>query len=323
MRAIYLEQGQPARAANLPGPAGGDGDVLVKVEYSSLNYKDALAILARAPIVRRWPMVAGIDFAGVVEESGDERFNPGDKVLANGHGLGEQHWGGLAEWVRVPANWLQKVPEPFSTRDAMCAGTAGYAAALAVGALVQHGLKPDSGAILVTGASGGLGGFAVMLLASLGYTVEAATGRLEEESYLRGLGASTLVPRQELHAPHKPLSKARWAGVVDSAGGITLANACSAVKHRGAVAACGNAGGMDLPMTVAPFILRGVTLYGVDSNQAPMSEREAAWTMLARHIAPLKLHVIARAIGLQDSLKAAQDLLEGRVRGRLAVNVRV
>lgn len=322
MRAIYLEQGQTARVDNVANPAGADGNVSVRVEYSTLNYKDALAIMARAPIVRSWPMVAGIDFAGVVEESGDARFKPGDRVLANGHGLGEEHWGGLAERVRVPADWLQMVPEPFSTRDVMCAGTAGYTAALAVGALVRHGVKPDSGEILVTGASGGLGGFAVMLLASMGYAVAAATGRLEEESYLRGLGASTVVPRPELNAPHKPLGRARWAGVVDSVGGLVLANACAAVKPRGAAAACGNAGGMELPVTVAPFILRGVALYGIDSNHAPSSERQAAWTLLARHVAPLRMHVLAREIGLAETIRAAGELLEARVRGRIVVDVR-
>lgn len=323
MRAIYLEQGTQAKVADLPSPPGADGNILVRIEYSTLNFKDALAIMARAPIVRKWPMVAGIDFAGVVEESGDQRFRTGDRVLANGHGLGEEHWGGLAEWVRVPADWLQKLPEPFSTRDAMCAGTAGYTAALAVGSLIRHGLTPNSGEILVTGASGGLGSFAVMLLASMGYTVAAATGRTGGEPYLRGLGASSVVPRQELSAPHKPLTKARWAGAVDSVGGLVLANVCAAVNHRGAVAACGNAGGMDLPVTVAPFILRGVTLYGIDSNHAPMPEREAAWTLLARHISPLRMHVVAREIGLEEAIKTAPDLLDGQVRGRIVVNVRL
>ena len=322
MRAIYLEQGQAARIENVSSPSGGDGNVLVRVEYSTLNYKDALAITGRAPIVRKWPMVAGIDLAGVVEESGDGRFAPGDRVLANGHGLGEEHWGGLAEQARVPGEWLQRVPEPFSTRDAMCAGTAGYAAALAVGALVKHGVKAADGEVLVTGASGGLGGFAVMLLASLGYTVAAATGRLEEESYLRGLGASSLVGREELNAPHKALAKARWGGVVDSVGGLVLANACAAVRSRGAVAACGNAGGMELPVTVAPFILRGVTLYGIDSNHAPLAEREEAWLLLARHVAPLRMHVVTKEIGLSGVIRMAEELLGGRVRGRVVVDVR-
>ncbi len=322
MRAIYLEKGQAARVENVPSPSGSGGDVLVRIEYSTLNYKDALAITGRAPIVRNWPMVAGIDFAGVVEESGDARFKPGDRVLANGHGLGEEHWGGLASQARVPGEWLQPVPEPFTTRDVMCAGTAGYTAALAVGALVKHGVKAADGEVLVTGASGGLGGFAVMLLSSMGYTVAAATGRLEEESYLRGLGASSVVGREELNAPHKALAKARWAGVVDSVGGLVLANACAAVRSRGAVAACGNAGGMELPVTVAPFILRGVTLYGIDSNHAPSTEREAAWPLLARHIAPLRLHVVSQEIGLGGTIRMADELLGGRVRGRVVVDVR-
>ncbi len=322
MRAIYLEQGQAARVENVPSPAGADGNVLVRVEYSTLNYKDALAITGRAPVVRKYPMVVGIDFAGVVEESGDGRFAPGDRVLANGHGLGEEHWGGLAEQARVPGEWLQRVPEPFSNRDAMCAGTAGYTAALAVGALTRHGVKPADGEVLVTGASGGLGGFAVMLLASMGYTVAAATGRLEEESYLRGLGAAGIVGRDELNAPHKALAVTRWAGVVDSVGGLVLANACAAVRNRGAVAACGNAGGMELPVTVAPFILRGLTLYGIDSNHAPQPERDAAWALLSRHIAPLRMHVVAREIGLGGVIRMADELLGGRVRGRVVVDVR-
>ena len=322
MRAIYLEKGQAARVENVSSPSGSGGDVLVRIEYSTLNYKDALAITGRAPIVRNWPMVAGIDFAGAVEESGDARFKPGDRVLANGHGLGEEHWGGLAAQARVPGEWLQLVPEPFTTRDAMCAGTAGYTAALAVGALVKHGVKASDGEVLVTGASGGFGGFAVMLLSSMGYTVAAATGRLEEESYLRGLGASSIVGREELNAPHKALARARWAGVVDGVGGLVLANACAAVRSRGAVAACGNAGGMELPVTVAPFILRGVTLYGIDSNHAPSTEREAAWNLLARHIAPLRLHVVSQEIGLGGVVRMADELLGGQVRGRVVVDVR-
>ncbi|MBA3976054.1 MAG: alcohol dehydrogenase [Candidatus Solibacter sp.] len=323
MRAIYLEQGEPASLAEVTAPAASGGDVLVRIEYSSLNYKDALAITGKAPIVRKYPMVAGIDFAGAVDESGDARFQPGDRVLANGHGLGEDHWGGLASHVRVPADWLQAVPDPFSTRDAMCAGTAGYTAALAVQALIKHGLKRDAGPILVTGASGGVGGFAVMLLSALGFDVAASTGRAEETSYLKSLGASAIVPRDELSAPHKPLAKARWAGVIDSAGGIILANAVAAVTPRGAVASCGNAGGMDFPVTVAPFILRGVTLHGIDSNHAPMSERETAWGLLAAHIPPLRMHVMAREIGLAGVISAAGELLAGHIRGRIVVDVRL
>jgi acrylyl-CoA reductase (NADPH) len=322
MRAIYLEQGKPASLAEVTAPPASDGDVLVRIEYSSLNYKDALAITGKAPIVRKFPMVAGIDFAGVVEESGDPRFRPGHRALANGHGLGEDHWGGLASHARVPASWLQPVPEPFSTRDAMCAGTAGYTAALAVQALIHHGVKRDAGPVLVTGASGGLGGFAVMLLSALGFNAVASTGRTEEESYLKNLGASAIVPRDELAGPHKPLAKARWAGVIDTVGGIILANACAAVTPRGAVASCGNAAGMDLPLTVAPFILRGIALCGIDSNHAPTTEREAAWKMLATSIPPLRMYVMAREIGLGDVISAAPDLLAGRIRGRIVVDVR-
>jgi acrylyl-CoA reductase (NADPH) len=323
MRAIYLEQGKPASLAEVTAPAASDGDVLVRVEYSSLNYKDALALTASAPIVRRFPMVAGIDFAGVVEQSADPRFRPGDRVLANGHGLGEDHWGGLASLARVPAAWLQPVPEPFSTRDAMCAGTAGYTAALATAALLRHGLNPSSGEILVTGASGGLGGFAVMLLSSLGFQVAASTGRAAEENYLKSLGAASIVPREELSAPHKPLAKGRWAGVIDSTGSLILANAIASVTPRGAVAACGNAAGMDLPATVAPFILRGVTLCGIDSNHAPASERETAWGLLAAHIPPLRMNVLAREIPLAGVLDAAPQLLAGLIRGRIVVDVRL
>lgn len=322
MRAIYLEQGKPAALAEISGPAASDGDVLVRIEYSSLNYKDALAITGKAPIVRKFPMVVGIDFAGVVEESADPRFPPGHRVLANGHGLGEDHWGGLASHVRVPASWLQPVPEPFSTRDAMCAGTAGYTAALATAALLRHGLNPSSGEILVTGASGGLGGFAVMLLSALGFNVAASTGRTEEDSYLRNLGASAIVAREQLSVPHRPLAKGRWAGVIDTVGGIILANACAAVTPRGAVAACGNAGGMDFPVTVAPFILRGVALYGIDSNHAPMDHRQTAWNLLATHIPPLRMNVVAREIPLAAVLTAAPDLLAGHIRGRIVVDVR-
>jgi acrylyl-CoA reductase (NADPH) len=322
MRAIYLEQDKPAAVANIPAPAASGGDVLVRIEYSTLNYKDALAITGKAPIVRKFPMVAGIDFAGLVEHSAAPRFQPGHRVLANGHGLGEDHWGGLASHVRVPADWLQVVPEPFSTRDAMCAGTAGYTAALAVRALLKHGLRPTGGDILVTGASGGVGGFAVMLLSALGFKVAASTGRTQEESYLKSLGAASIVPREDLSAPHKPLAKSRWAGVIDTVGGLILANAIASVAHRGAVASCGNAAGMDLPLTVAPFILRGVALYGIDSNHAPMDEREASWGLLSTHIPPLRMHVIAREIGLGDAIPAAPDMLAGLIRGRIVVDVR-
>jgi acrylyl-CoA reductase (NADPH) len=272
-------------------------------------------------VVRKFPLHAGIDFAGVVEASSDVRFKPGDRVLLNGWGVGETHSGGLAQKARVKADWLLPIPAALSARQVMAIGTAGYTAMLCVLALEKHGLSPDSGDILVTGASGGVGSVAVALLARLGYRVVASTGRLQESDYLKSLGAADVISRDELSAPGKPLAKERWAGVVDSVGSHTLANACAGTRYGGAVAACGLAQGMDFPGSVAPFILRGVTLYGIDSVMAPLARRQEAWARLAGDLDLAKLDAITREIGLADALQAGADILAGKVRGRLVVNV--
>jgi acrylyl-CoA reductase (NADPH) len=324
-RALLVEKtdaGTATRATTLEEAQLPDGDVTVAVEYSTLNYKDALAITGKGPVVRKFPMVPGIDLAGTVEASGTPEWKVGDRVVLNGCGAGELHWGGLAERARVPGAWLVPLPPAFTTRQAAAIGTAGYTAMLCVLALERHGLTPADGEVLVTGASGGVGGVAVALLSRLGFTVVASTGRLAEAGYLRGLGAAEVVDRAALAGPGKPLQKERWAGVVDSAGSHTLANACAQVKYRGAVAACGLAQGMDLPTSVAPFILRGVTLYGIDSVQAPRALRREAWTRLARDLDPARLESMVRTIPLEAAIAGAADLLAGAVRGRLVVDVR-
>jgi acrylyl-CoA reductase (NADPH) len=323
-KALLVEQTegrQTARVAELSPEQLPAGDVTVRVTCSTLNYKDGLAITGRSPVVRRFPMVPGIDLAGVVEASAHAAWKPGDRVLLNGWGVGESHWGGLAQLARVSGDWLQAIPSPLTERQAMAIGTAGYTAALCVLALERHGVKPADGEILVTGASGGVGSVAIPLLAKRGYRVVASSGRPELAPYLESLGASGIVPRAELAAPGKPLGKERWAGVVDAVGSQTLANACATTRYRGAVAACGLAGGMDFPVTVAPFILRGVTLYGIDSVRAPRAEREQAWARLASDLEPAKLDAITGEIALADALGAAEEILAGRVRGRLVVDV--
>ncbi|MBA4264957.1 MAG: hypothetical protein C0453_07745 [Comamonadaceae bacterium] len=301
------------------------GDVTVAVECSTINYKDGLAITGRSPVVRNFPMVPGIDFAGTVTSSQHPRWVAGDRVLLNGFGVGETHWGGLAQQARVKGDWLVALPKAFSARDAMAIGTAGYTAMLCVQALQRHwatnGVAPGSGEVLVTGASGGVGSVAITLLAQLGHTVVASTGRPEEAAYLKGLGATEVIERGPLGEPGKPLQKERWIGVVDSVGSHTLANACASTRYGGAVAACGLAQGMDLPASVAPFILRGVTLYGIDSVMAPMARREAAWNQLATQLSRKKLAAFTQEIGLDDAIDAASDILAGKVRGRLVVNV--
>lgn len=299
-----------------------EGDVTVDVRYSSLNYKDALAITGKSPVVRRFPMVPGIDFAGTVLSSDSAEFKPGQAVVLNGWGVGETHWGGLAERARVKSDWLIPLPDAFSPRQAMAIGTAGYTAMLCVLALERHGIVPESGEIVVTGASGGVGGIAVSLLAKLGYTVCAVTGRPQEEEYLRRLGASSILDRQTLAAPGKPLAKERWAGAVDTVGSTVLANVCAAMRYRGVVAACGLAGGMDFPSSVAPFILRGVTLAGVDSVMCPKPDRIAAWNRLATDLDVSKLDLATRDVGLSEVLPQASALLDGKIRGRLIVDVR-
>ncbi len=298
-----------------------DGDVTVRVSYSGLNYKDALAITGKAPVVRRFPMVPGIDLAGVVEHSDSPSYAPGDRVLVNGWGIGETHWGGLAQRARVSADWLVPVPDAISERQAMSIGTAGYTAMLSLMTLESHGLTTDSGDVLVTGANGGVGGFAIALLACGGYSVVASTGRPAEADYLRRLGAMTIIDRTELSEPGRPLGKERWAAAIDSVGSHTLANACAGTKAGGAVAACGNAQGMDLPATVAPFILRGVRLLGINSVTQPHDKRVAAWNRLAAELDLDLLPAMSREVGLSEALSVADDLLDGRVRGRIVVDV--
>lgn len=298
-----------------------EGDVTVKVEWSTLNYKDGLAITGKSPVVRRFPMVPGIDFAGTVSDSSNPAWKVGDKVILNGWGVGETHCGGLAEVARVKGEWLVALPLSFTARQAMAIGTAGYTAMLCVIALEKHGIKPANGEILVTGANGGVGSVAIALLAKLGYTVVASTGRLAESDYLKTLGATSVIDRNELSAPGKPIGKERWAGVVDAVGSHTLANACATTKYRGAVAACGLAGGMDFPSTVMPFILRGVTLYGIDSVMAPLAVRQEAWQRLGKDLDPAKLDAMTGSIGLSEAIPYASALLAGEVRGRLAVDV--
>jgi acrylyl-CoA reductase (NADPH) len=297
------------------------GEVTVRVDYSTINYKDGLAITGKAPVVRSFPLHAGIDFAGVVEASADPRFQPGDRVVLNGWGVGETHSGGLAQKARVKADWLVPLPEGLTTRQAMAIGTAGYTAMLSVLALERHGLQPGAGDVLVTGANGGVGSIAITLLAGLGHRVVASTGRLAEAEHLKALGAAEVIDRAELSAPGKPLAKERWAAVVDAVGSHTLANACASTRYGGAVTACGLAQGMDFPASVAPFILRGITLYGIDSVMAPASVRMPAWTRLARDLDLARLDTLTREIGLADAVQGASDILAGRVRGRLVVDV--
>jgi acrylyl-CoA reductase (NADPH) len=301
---------------NLP-----EGDVTVRVDYSTLNYKDGLAITGKSPVVRKFPLVAGIDFAGTVEHSSHAMWQAGDKVVLNGWGVGEMHSGGLAQRARVKGDWLVALPASLSTRQAMAIGTAGYTAMLCVMALEHHGLKPANGDILVTGANGGVGGVAIALLSKLGYRVVASTGRMNEADTLKQLGAAEVVDRAELSAPGKPMAKERWAGVVDSVGSHTLVNACAGTRYGGAVAACGLAQGMDFPASVAPFILRGITLYGIDSVMAPLAKRKLAWQRLAQDLDLAKLDSLVREIPLAGALDAAAEILAGRVRGRLVVNV--
>ena len=297
------------------------GDVLVHVSHSTLNYKDGLAITGKAPVVRSFPMVPGIDFAGTVLESGDERYRVGDAVLLNGWGVGETHWGGLAQKARVKADWLVPLPAGMTASQAMAIGTAGYTAMLCVMALQQHGITPEQGPVLVTGANGGVGTIAIALLARLGFTVHASTGRLNEAAHLQALGAAEVIDRATLSAPGKPLQKERWAAAVDSVGSHTLANVCASLKYGGAVAACGLAQGMDLPASVAPFILRGVALLGVDSVMAPYARRAKAWERLARELPPEVLASNTETIALADAPAVAARLLQGQVRGRVVVDV--
>jgi len=298
-----------------------EGDVTVRVSYSTMNYKDALAITGTSPIVRSYPMVPGVDFAGIVEQSSAPEYRVGDKVVLNGWGVGEKHWGGLAELAQVPGEWLVPLQEPFTMRQAMGLGTAGYTAMLCILALEKQGLLPGRGPVLVTGAAGGVGSVAVAILAKLGYEVAAMTGREQEADFLRSLGAKEIVSRSAYSDPGKPLTKERWAGAIDVAGGHVLANVCAAMQYRGVVAACGLAAGMAFPATVAPFILRGVTLVGVDSVMAPKSDRLEAWRRLATDLDVTKLETLINEVPLEDVITEAPRLLAGQIRGRIVVPV--
>jgi len=312
----YAAALQPIDDSELP-----EGDVTVRVAWSTLNYKDALAITGKSPVVRKFPMVPGIDFAGTVSHSTSAQWNVGDRVILNGWGVGEGHWGGLAQVARVKADWLIALPDALELRQAMEIGTAGYTAMLCVMALERHGIQPGDGDILVTGANGGVGSVAVALLSRLGYRVVASTGRAQEAEFLQSIGAAQVVDRAELSAPGKPLAKERWAGVVDAVGSHTLANACASTRYGGAVAACGLAAGMDFPASVAPFILRGITLYGIDSVMASRARRLEAWQRLAKDLDLGVLARITHAVGLADVVALAPQLLAGTVRGRVVVDV--
>jgi acrylyl-CoA reductase (NADPH) len=303
------------------GQLPADGDVTVRIDYSTLNYKDGLAITGKAPVVRTWPMVPGIDGAGEVIASSHPNWKAGDEFILNGWGVGESHWGCLSQRAKLKGDWLIPRPPGMSARTAMAIGTAGYTAMLSVMALQEQGVDKNSGEILVTGASGGVGSVAIAILAGLGYTVVASTGKLAEADYLKSLGAADVIDRSALSAPGKPLQKERWAGVIDSVGSHTLANAVAQTRYGGTVTACGLAQGMDFPASVAPFILRSVKLIGIDSVMAPIARRVAAWERLATQLDAGKLDTITQEIALAEALVKAQDLLAGKVRGRLVVNV--
>lgn len=324
-RALYLEQNEDKSVRHsiqsLDESALPDGDVRVAVDYSTINYKDGLAITGAAPVVRKYPMVPGIDLAGTVAESSNPEFKAGDAVVLNGWGVGEGHWGGLAQQARLKGDWLIKLPAAFTARQAMAIGTAGYTAALCVQALIKAEITPDKGDVLVTGAAGGVGSVAIALLAKRGYRVIASTGRASEEGYLKGLGAAEIIDRNELSEKGRPVGKERWAGAVDAVGSHTLANVLAQTKYGGAVAACGLAQGGDLPGSVYPFILRGVSLLGIDSVMAPRPVREAAWALLASDLDTAKLDAMTREVPLEEAPAVAASILKGQVRGRVVVNV--
>ena len=324
MQAILInkdDSGYSAQISQIEEQQLPTGDVLIQVDYSTLNYKDSLAITGASPVVRNFPMVPGIDLAGTVEHSDHADFKVGDQVVLNGFGAGEGHWGGLAQKARVKGDWLVPLPTAFTPKQAMTIGTAGYTAMLCVMALEEHGVTPEQGEILVTGAAGGVGSVAVSLLAKLGYTVVASSGRAAEKDYLLSLGATHVMDRNELSEKGRPLAKERWAGAIDVAGSHTLANICAAMKYGGTIAACGLAQGFDLPATVMPFILRGVTLAGVDSVYRPKADRIAAWNRLAQDLNLTHLDTIMTEITLGQALETAQDQMQGLTRGRFVVNV--
>ena len=316
-----IDAGQTVELKRVEESALPEGDVTIDVAYSTLNFKDGLAITGASPVVRSFPMVPGIDLAGVVRESSHPDWKAGDKVVLNGFGVGEVHWGGLAQVARLKGDWLVPLPAAFDARQAMAIGTAGYTAALCVDALVDAGVKPDQGPVLVTGATGGVGSVAIALLKAAGFTVHALTGKPEVADYLKGIGADEIVDRATMSEKGKPLQKELWVGVVDTAGSHTLANACAQTKYGGAVAACGLAQGFDLPATVMPFILRGVRLLGVDSVMAPKAPRLRAWDRLARDLAPAQIEAIAQQIGLEEAIDIARRFMSGEIKGRYVVDV--
>jgi acrylyl-CoA reductase (NADPH) len=324
VKAIVIDKGEGGQQVALRDfdEAGlMEGDVTVRISHSCLNYKDGLALTGKAPVVRRFPMIPGIDFAGVVEASTHSGYEPGDAVLLNGWGTGETHLGGYAERSRVKGEWLVPLPDGLTPAQAMAVGTAGYTAMLSLMAIERHGLTPDAGPAVVTGAAGGVGSVAIVLLHRAGWRVIASTGRIGETEYLAGLGADEVIDRAGLGGAPKPLAKERWAAGVDSVGSSTLANVLSMTQYGGAVAACGLAGGMDLPGSVAPFILRGVALLGIESVMAPRARRVEAWGRLARELDLAKLDAMTRTIGLADVPQAAEDILAGQIRGRLVIEI--
>lgn len=324
-RAIVINKDDAGYSANIQDFAPdvpAEDDVRVKIEYSTLNYKDGLAITGASPVVRQFPMVPGIDFAGVVDTSNDPNWKPGDKVVLNGWGCGETHLGGLGQFAHVPGDWLVKLPDGMSTKDAMAIGTAGYTSMLSLMALEDHGVTPEKGEVLVTGATGGVGSIAVALLAANGFEIVATTGKSSESEYLQTLGATEIMDRATLSEPGKPLQRERWAGAIDSVGSVTLANVCAQTKSDGAVAACGLAQGMDFPTTVAPFILRGITLCGINSVFMPIARRQQAWARLDQQMDREKLALVSGpVIGLKKALELAPDFLEGKIKGRVVVDV--
>ncbi|MGA0601786.1 MDR family oxidoreductase [Caulobacter sp. KR2-114] len=322
LRVSKTEAGQETQLLDLTDADLMDGDVTVRVDHSTVNFKDGLALTGRSPVVRVWPLIPGIDFAGVVESSDNPGFAPGERVVLNGWGVGETHHGGYAQKARVRGDWLVKLPEALSNARAMAIGTAGYTAMLCVLALEKHGVTPDKGEVLVTGAAGGVGSVAIALLSRLGYPVVASSRRKDSESaYLTGLGAQEVIDANTLSAPGRPLAKERWAGAVDSVGSHTLANVLSQMRYGGTVAACGLAQGMDLPASVAPFILRGVTLAGIDSVMRPKADREEAWRRLARDLDLARLDAMTSTAGLSDLPRLGADIVEGKVRGRVVIDV--
>ena len=323
-RAVYLqktETGIDADVRELNESSLPEGDVLIANEYSTVNFKDGLAITGRLPVVRNWPMVPGIDLAGTVESSTSPKFKPGDKVLLNGYGVGDAHWGGFAQKARLKSEWLIPVPKPFTTRHAMAIGTAGYTAMLCVLALEHQGLTPDRGPILVTGAAGGVGSIAIAILAKLGFEVVASTGRLAETDYLKSLGASRVIDRATLSGAGEMLGEETWAGAVDTVGSHTLANVVASIKYRGAVAACGLAQGLDFPTSVLPYILRNIALLGIDSVMAPYEVRTQAWQRLARDLDVSKLESVTQVLGLDAAIPTAREILSGTIRGRVVIDV--